>query len=218
MTRVPLGQRTEEAVLIQFSQRIAPARRDRDVGRDAQDRHRGFVGFHQSRQDVGGAAAARSLADTHLTGNSGVGVGHISRMALIASQDVFDPVIEPVKRVVERQRGIAAKPENVFDVMRLQHPHHRLGACQLISTCGHSTHLSVIERSTRHTRRPSIASRRRAIFICAHYCILTCIQNCMICIAPESSRCHNLCVTAGNCVCSESKAGEKEPRPSASDP
>jgi hypothetical protein len=129
---VPFGQRPEQRLLIELGQHIAAARPDRDVGGHGEHRDRGFVGLDHPRQDVGGAAAARPLADPDPAGDPGVGVGHVGGRALVAREDMADAVVEPVERVVEGQAGIAAQSEDVADAVQLEHAHERLGARELV--------------------------------------------------------------------------------------
>ena len=46
---VPFGRRPHQRALVDFGQRVAAARGDRYVARDAQKRHRGFVRFDDAR-------------------------------------------------------------------------------------------------------------------------------------------------------------------------
>ena len=126
--RVPLGQRAVERLLVQLRQREFAARAHRDIGGDAEDGNRGFIGFHQARQQVGGAAAARAFAHAHAPRHARVRISHVSRAALVAGEDVVDAVVQPRKRVIERQARIAAQPEDVLHAVQLQHSHQRLGA------------------------------------------------------------------------------------------
>ena len=65
--------------------------------------------------------AARAFAHPDAAADSGIAVSHIGGRALVARQDMGDAVIEPVERVVERQAGIPAQPEDVLDAKELQH-------------------------------------------------------------------------------------------------
>ncbi len=125
---VPLGQRAVQRLLVQFGQRVLAARADSHVRRDAQHGNRRFVGFDQARQQIGRAAAAGAFAHADLARHAGIGIRHVAGAALIARQDVLHAVIQAVQRVIQRQRGVAAQAENVFDAVVLQHPHHRFGA------------------------------------------------------------------------------------------
>jgi hypothetical protein len=105
--RVPLGQRAEQRLLVQFGQRIAAARGHRYVRGDRQHGDRALVGLDHAGQDVGRAAAAGALADPDPARQARIGVGHIGGAAFVAGQDVVDAVIQPVQSVVERQAGVA---------------------------------------------------------------------------------------------------------------
>ena len=129
---VPLRQRPEERGLIKLGQRIAAARGHRHVGGDRQHRRGGFVRLHHARQDVGRAAAARAFTHADLARHPGVGVGHIGGAALVAREHMGHAVIQPGKRVVERQAGVAAQPEDVPHAIGLQSPHQRFRARHLI--------------------------------------------------------------------------------------
>ncbi len=85
---VPLGERPEQRLLVELGQDVAAARGDRDVGGHGEDRDRGLVGLDHARQDVGGAAAGRPLADPDPAGDARIGVRHVGGRALVAGQDV----------------------------------------------------------------------------------------------------------------------------------
>jgi hypothetical protein len=129
---VPLGQGPEQRLLIELGQGEAAPRGDGDIGGDREHGHRGLVGLDDTRQDVGGAAAARPLADAHLAGDPGVGVGHVGRRALVPGEDMGDAVIEPVEGVVERQAGVAAEAEHDLDLVGLQHADDGLRASEVV--------------------------------------------------------------------------------------
>ena len=126
--RVPLGQRTEQALLIELRQRVASARADAYVARDREQRHGRLVRLDDARQDVGRPAAAGPLAHADLPGHARVDVRHVGRRALVAGEHVTDRMVEPVQRVVERQARVAAQAEHDVHRMSLEHPHQCLGA------------------------------------------------------------------------------------------
>ena len=125
---VPLGEGAVQRLLIELGQRVAAARGDRHIGREAQYRHRGFVGFDQARQQVGRAAAAGSFAHADAAADPGVGIGHVRGAAFVARQHVRDAVIQAVQRVVVGQAGIAADAEDMAHAMQLQHADQGFGA------------------------------------------------------------------------------------------
>lgn len=69
-----------------------------------------------------------ALADAGLAGHPGIAVGHAGGTTLVAGENVADAVVEPGERVVEWQRGVAAKARDVRNAMSLGHAHHDLGA------------------------------------------------------------------------------------------
>jgi len=135
---VPFRERPEQRLLVELGQRVAAAAADRDVGRDRQHRDRAFAGFDHPRQDVGGAAAARPLAYPDPAADPGIAVCHIGGRALVAGEDVGDALAVSIKRVVERQAGVAAKPKNVLDAKQLEHADKGLRTGHLVHRRSHS--------------------------------------------------------------------------------
>ena len=125
---VVLRERAEQRVLVQLGQGVTAARGNRDIRGHRQDRDRAFIGFHHARQDVGGAAAARPLADADLAGGAGIAVRHVGGRALVARQDVLDAMVEAVEGIIERQAGVAAQAEHDLHLVMLQHAHESIGA------------------------------------------------------------------------------------------
>ena len=128
---VPFGQGLEQGLLVEFGERIPAARRHRNVRCKAQHRDGGLVRFDDAGKDIGRAAAARAFAHADAAGHARIAVGHIGGGAFVACQNVLHPVLQPVHRVVERQRGVAAQAEDVLHAMQLQHAHERLAAGDL---------------------------------------------------------------------------------------
>ena len=94
-------------------------------------RDRRLVRLDHPGEDVGRAAAARPLAHAHAARHARVAVRHVGGRALVAGEDVANPVIEPVQRIVERQARVAAEAEDVLHAVQLQHPDERLRARDL---------------------------------------------------------------------------------------
>ena len=126
---VPFGQWPHEGILIDLRQRVFPVRGHGDVGRDGDHRAGGLVRLNQSRQDVGGAAAGRTLADPDPSGDARIPVGHVGGRALIPHEYVPDAVLHPMEGIVEGKGCVAAQAENVVDAICVQHPHKCLGTC-----------------------------------------------------------------------------------------
>src|SRR5688572_5221377 len=112
---VPLGERPEEALLVELRESEAAPGGDRDVGCDAQHRDRGLVRLDKAGQDVRRAATARALAYADFPRHAGVSVGHVGRRALIPRKDVLHAMVEALQRVIEREARIATQAEDVLD-------------------------------------------------------------------------------------------------------
>jgi len=121
---VPFGQRAHQGVLIDLGEGEFSVRADGDIGGDAKHRVAAFVRLNQPRKDLGGTATRGAFGHTDPTGDAAIAVGHIGGVAFISGQDVADIVVQPVHRIIERQRGVTAKPEDMLNAMGLQHPHH----------------------------------------------------------------------------------------------
>ena len=98
---IPLCQRTEKRLLIQFGQWVFAARRCRHIRGDRQDGNRAFIGFNNARQNIGRATTGGAFTDAGFAGHPGVSVRHISRMPLVAGQNMRHAVVEPRQTVIE---------------------------------------------------------------------------------------------------------------------
>ena len=157
--RIPLGQGPEQGLLVEFGERVPAPRRHRNVGGEAQHRDGGLVRFDDAGEDVGRAAAARSFTHADTAGHARIAVGHIGGRALVAGKNVLHPMIQPVHRVVERQRRVAAQAEDVFYPMQLQHAHEGFATGDL----GHAELFSFIRsESSLLSRISPIGHTRRA--------------------------------------------------------
>ncbi len=83
---VPFRQRTEQAFLIELRQGIAPARSRADVSGNTEYGNRAFVRLDDAGQNVGRATTARPFADADLATDTGIGIRHVGRGALVARQ------------------------------------------------------------------------------------------------------------------------------------
>ena len=144
---VPLGQGTKQSRLVELRQRITSPRRDRYVRGDRQQRDRRFVRLDDARQNMGGAAAARPLADTDAPGDARIGIRHVGRATLIAGQDMLHAVIETEKGIIERQGGVPAQAEDMLHAVGLEQAHHGLGAIQGIASGLRHRYCPVISRN-----------------------------------------------------------------------
>ena len=126
--RIPLRERLHKGFLIDLRERKLSIRRHRDVGCNREHARGGFAGLNKAGQYVGGTAPGGALADSNPPGNPRVSIRHVRCSALVANQDMGDVVVEPVHRVVKRQRRVPAQAEHMAHLVSFKHPKHRLGA------------------------------------------------------------------------------------------
>src|SRR5690606_34253111 len=90
------------------------------------------VRLDDPRQNVGGAATAWPFAHAHLARDPGIAIRHVGGRSFIPCQDVADVAAGAIERIIEREAGIAAKPEHVLDAVKAEHAYDRLGAGKLV--------------------------------------------------------------------------------------
>ena len=123
----------EHGLLIKFGERITPPPRDRNIGRNGQDRYGRFVGLDHARRDIGRPTAGRTFADADAAGNPRIGVRHICSVSFVTRQHMGQVARRAIERIIEWQASIAAQSKDNVHAMQFEHPDQCFTAGNLIS-------------------------------------------------------------------------------------
>ena len=127
-----LGKRPKHRLLIQLSQRVAPASRNRNIGRNGKDRNRRLIRFDNTRRNISCATTGRPFANANPSRNSSIGVGHIGSVSFITGQHMGQVARSLIKSIVKRKAGITTQSKYYIYAMQFEHPYQGFSASNLV--------------------------------------------------------------------------------------
>jgi len=118
----PGGDGSEQGTLVQLVESPALPLPDIKILSDVDQRQLRLVGFRKPRENKERSTPAGTLADPHLTAETGIGVRHKRGGTLIPGKDVTDRMLESGEGLIERETGVSAKAEKGVHPCLVKHP------------------------------------------------------------------------------------------------